>query len=138
MRGYGGRPHWGKLHTPDGRDRCASAYPRFDDFLRVRDTLDPERRLANPYLERVLCDGRPGGMPRIIGGFGRTFPPQRDRADHDRPHDPRGDHDRIFERIHAASSEPSGHGGERIGREAERQPVTDDLFESLGQVLAPG
>ena len=29
-------------------------YPRFDDFLAVRDRVDPERRFGNPYLERVL------------------------------------------------------------------------------------
>ena len=50
---HGGRPHWGKLHTRDAaylRER----YPRFDDFLAVRDRVDPGRRFANPYLERVL------------------------------------------------------------------------------------
>jgi hypothetical protein len=29
-------------------------YPHFDDFLAVRDRLDPERRFTNRYLERVL------------------------------------------------------------------------------------
>lgn len=53
MRGYGGRPHWGKLHTQNA-ETLREVYPRFDDFLRVRDELDPERRLGNPYLERVL------------------------------------------------------------------------------------
>ncbi|MDP3951165.1 D-arabinono-1,4-lactone oxidase [Microbacterium sp.] len=50
---YGGRPHWGKLHTLDAallRER----YPRFDDFLALRDRLDPDRRFANRYLDRVL------------------------------------------------------------------------------------
>ena len=50
---HGGRPHWGKLHT-----RAAhwfhDAYPRFGDFVDVRDRVDPERRFANPYLEQVL------------------------------------------------------------------------------------
>jgi hypothetical protein len=53
MRGYGGRPHWGKLHTQTA-ETLRDVYPRFDDFLRVRDELDPERRFANPYLDRVL------------------------------------------------------------------------------------
>jgi FAD-linked oxidoreductase len=56
MRSYGGRPHWGKMHS-QGAESLREAYPRFDDFLRVRDELDPERRFANPYLERVLGDG---------------------------------------------------------------------------------
>jgi L-gulono-1,4-lactone dehydrogenase len=49
----GGRPHWGKLHTMDA-ERLSAIYPRFGDFLRVRDQADPERRFANPYLEQVL------------------------------------------------------------------------------------
>ena len=57
MRGYGGRPHWGKLHTQTA-ETLRRVYPRFDDFVRVRDELDPERRFANPYLDRVLGDGR--------------------------------------------------------------------------------
>jgi L-gulono-1,4-lactone dehydrogenase len=53
MRGFGGRPHWGKMHTQTA-ETLRELYPRFDDFLRVRDELDPERRFANPYLEQVL------------------------------------------------------------------------------------
>lgn len=53
MRGYGGRPHWGKLHTQTA-ETLREVYPRFDDFLRVRDELDPERRFTNAYLDRVL------------------------------------------------------------------------------------
>jgi L-gulono-1,4-lactone dehydrogenase len=49
----GGRPHWGKLHTRTAVDLRAS-YPRFDDFVAVRDELDPERRFGNAYLSRVL------------------------------------------------------------------------------------
>jgi L-gulonolactone oxidase len=30
------------------------AYPRFDDFLAVRDALDPGRTFANSYTDRVL------------------------------------------------------------------------------------
>lgn len=53
----GGRPHWGKMHTLNAaalRDR----YPRFDDFVRLRDELDPAGRFRNRYLDRVL--GIPG------------------------------------------------------------------------------
>jgi L-gulono-1,4-lactone dehydrogenase len=49
----GGRPHWGKMHTKDA-DYLGRAYPRFADFLRVRDEMDPARRFANPYLEQVF------------------------------------------------------------------------------------
>jgi FAD-linked oxidoreductase len=50
---HGGRPHWGKLHTR-GADYLRECYPRMDDFVAVRDRVDPERRFGNPYLERVL------------------------------------------------------------------------------------
>lgn len=49
----GGRPHWGKLHYLSAAD-LAGRYPHFDDFVRVRNEVDPDRRFANPYLDRVL------------------------------------------------------------------------------------
>ena len=53
FRAYGGRPHWGKIHTLDAGDLRA-LYPRFDDFLTVRDKLDPRGVFGNEYLDRVL------------------------------------------------------------------------------------
>lgn len=50
---HGGRPHWGKLHSLDA-DRFRERYPRFDDFVALRDRLDPERLFGNRYLERIL------------------------------------------------------------------------------------
>lgn len=52
-RAVGGRPHWGKLHSCTAAD-LRVAYPRFDDFVAVRDRVDPNRVFANPYLDRVL------------------------------------------------------------------------------------
>jgi FAD-linked oxidoreductase len=49
----GGRPHWGKLHTRDA-GCLGKLYPRFGDFLRVREETDPERRFSNAYLGQVL------------------------------------------------------------------------------------
>jgi FAD-linked oxidoreductase len=49
----GGRPHWGKLHTRDAA-YLGQAYPRFADFLRLRDEVDPGRRFANPYLTQLF------------------------------------------------------------------------------------
>jgi L-gulonolactone oxidase len=51
--GLAGRPHWGKLHWRDA-ESLRPAYPMFDDFLAVREKLDPARVFANPYTERVL------------------------------------------------------------------------------------
>lgn len=53
MKAYGGRPHWGKMHQR-GCDDLAALYPRFEEFLAVRDRLDPDRVLTNPYLRHVL------------------------------------------------------------------------------------
>ncbi|MDF9717898.1 FAD-binding protein [Nocardioides sp. ChNu-153] len=55
LRAHDGRPHWGKLHTRTAAD-LAPAYPRFDDFLALRERLDPDRVLANAYTRRVLGD----------------------------------------------------------------------------------
>jgi FAD-linked oxidoreductase len=53
LRAYAGRPHWGKEHTLRA-DELRLLYPRFDDFLAVRERLDPDRIFVNPYLARVL------------------------------------------------------------------------------------
>jgi len=48
-----GRPHWGKIHTRDA-EYLSRVYPRFGEFVALRDRLDPERRFRNDYLRRVL------------------------------------------------------------------------------------
>jgi FAD-linked oxidoreductase len=53
LRAHEGRPHWGKLHTRSAAD-LRPAYDRFDDFLAVRDRLDPDRVFGNEHLERIL------------------------------------------------------------------------------------
>jgi FAD-linked oxidoreductase len=53
MTALGGRPHWGKLHTRDA-GYLETVYPKFGDFQRLRDALDPDRRFANPYTTRVF------------------------------------------------------------------------------------
>lgn len=53
MKTFDGRPHWGKMHFRDAAS-LRETYPRFNDFVAVRDRLDPERLFANSYLERVL------------------------------------------------------------------------------------
>ncbi|MEU9029073.1 D-arabinono-1,4-lactone oxidase [Streptomyces sp. NPDC048383] len=50
---YGGRPHWGKVHTRDA-EYLAGVYPRFGEFTALRDRLDPDRLFGNDYLRRVL------------------------------------------------------------------------------------
>lgn len=51
---YGGRPHWGKLHTLKASD-LAALYPNhWRDFLAVRESLDPDKRLMNAHLKELF------------------------------------------------------------------------------------
>ncbi len=50
---HGGRPHWGKQHSLSADD-LRPLYPRFDEFVGLRDRLDPRRVFTNQYLDRVL------------------------------------------------------------------------------------
>ncbi len=58
MMSFDGRPHWGKLHFRDA-ESLRKTYPKFDDFIAVRDQLDPSGVFRNAYLDRVL--GPAGG-----------------------------------------------------------------------------
>jgi FAD-linked oxidoreductase len=53
MTAAGGRPHWGKMHTRSA-DYFRQAYPKHQNFVALRDELDPERRFGNAYLAQVL------------------------------------------------------------------------------------
>ncbi len=53
FRNYGGRPHWGKLHTLTARE-LAPLYPHWDDFQEVRRRLDPKGLFLTPYLARLF------------------------------------------------------------------------------------
>lgn len=55
MDEHGGRPHWGKLHFQTA-DTLRPRYPQWDRFIELRNRLDPDRRFANPYTDRVLGD----------------------------------------------------------------------------------
>ena len=53
LRRYGGRPHWGKLNSLKGPD-FAALYPKWKEFLGLRQTLDPQGRLLNDYLKSIF------------------------------------------------------------------------------------
>jgi FAD-linked oxidoreductase len=50
---YGGRPHWGKLHTLKAAD-FEKLYPRWGDYQSLRRRLDPAGKLLNPHLKSVF------------------------------------------------------------------------------------
>jgi L-gulonolactone oxidase len=53
MMSFDGRPHWGKLHFRDA-DSLSKTYPRWSDFIDVRNSLDSGGRFRNAYLDRVI------------------------------------------------------------------------------------
>ena len=53
LRRYDARPHWGKIHYRDA-DELSSLYPRWNDFIALRDKLDPQRTFSNAYTETVF------------------------------------------------------------------------------------
>lgn len=53
FRRYGGRPHWGKLHTLKAAD-FERLYPKWGDFQALRARLDPKGKLLNPHLKTVF------------------------------------------------------------------------------------
>ncbi|WP_256761147.1 D-arabinono-1,4-lactone oxidase [Cohnella sp. WQ 127256] len=50
---YGGRPHWGKLHTLKA-EQLRAAYPKWDSFNEMREKLDPNGIFLSPYLRSVF------------------------------------------------------------------------------------
>lgn len=53
LRRYEGRPHWGKLHNLTAAD-FRKLYPRFDDFLKVRQQVDPNGRFLNDHARKIF------------------------------------------------------------------------------------
>ncbi len=53
LRRYDARPHWGKIHHRE-RDELMSLYPRFGEFLQLRNELDPQRMFQNRYTRQIF------------------------------------------------------------------------------------
>ncbi|KQV42877.1 D-arabinono-1,4-lactone oxidase [Duganella sp. Root336D2] len=53
FRKHGGRPHWGKLHNLTAKE-LATLYPRWKDFLALRQQMDPQGRMLNPHLRSMF------------------------------------------------------------------------------------
>ncbi len=50
---YGGRPHWGKIHSLTHRE-LSELYPRYRDFMEIRESLDPQGRMLNDHLRSLF------------------------------------------------------------------------------------
>lgn len=53
LQTYQGRPHWGKMHTMS-TVQLRALYPKWDDFMALRQQLDPQAKFLNPYLEKLF------------------------------------------------------------------------------------
>ncbi len=53
LRGYGARPHWGKMHFLTGED-VSAIYPRALDFRALRRKLDPQGFYLNDHLSQLF------------------------------------------------------------------------------------
>lgn len=53
LRGLGGRPHWGKMHTLGAND-LATIYPRWNDFQALRKEFDAQGVFRNDYLRKLM------------------------------------------------------------------------------------
>lgn len=51
---HGGRPHWGKLHSRAAAD-LATMYPKWKQFLEIRNELDPKGHFLNTYLKKLFA-----------------------------------------------------------------------------------
>jgi FAD-linked oxidoreductase len=49
FRRYGGRPHWGKMHSLKAED-FEALYPRWREAMDVRRDIDPQGRFVSPYM----------------------------------------------------------------------------------------
>ncbi len=50
---HGGRPHWGKWHSLV-HDDFEKVYPKWHDFKKVRNELDPQGLWLNPHLKSIF------------------------------------------------------------------------------------
>ena len=53
LQKYQGRPHWGKLHSMTAAS-LRDLYPKWDDFMALRQRLDPNQKWLNPHLKQLF------------------------------------------------------------------------------------
>ena len=53
LQKYNGRPHWGKMHNCQA-NKLSQMYPHWNDFLAIRQQLDPQQLFINGYLRLLF------------------------------------------------------------------------------------
>jgi len=54
LRRYDGRPHWGKNYPASFVDLDPTIYPRWDDFMALRERLDPNGVFEGDFFRRLV------------------------------------------------------------------------------------
>lgn len=55
---HGGRPHWAKRFTAKDSE-ISKVYPKWEDFKKLREKLDPNNKFLNPYLTKLVAAKTP-------------------------------------------------------------------------------
>ena len=50
---YQARPHWAKMHSLR-YEQIKRLYPKWDEFMQIRQQLDPTAKFLNPYLKTLM------------------------------------------------------------------------------------
>lgn len=72
MDSLGGRPHWAKQHSVP-QNVLLTRYPKLQDWLQVRETVDPARMFTTEYHRRHLLDDTKEDLGVFHGMAGRRF-----------------------------------------------------------------
>lgn len=51
---HGGRPHWAKRFKA-GTEKLSKLYPKWDEFIELRRSMDPEGKFLNSYLKGIFA-----------------------------------------------------------------------------------
>ena len=83
IKEFGGRPHFGK-ETILTREEIREAFPKFDEYVKVRGKADPTGVFANPFFDSIFSTNKEEEETRVRKSFKSTR-----RSISDRLHGPR-------------------------------------------------
>lgn len=72
MKELGGRPHWAKQHNMTQAD-LQNRYPKLQEWLRIREEVDPTGMFTTDYHKRHLLAQGEGDLGNFAGMAGRRY-----------------------------------------------------------------
>ena len=66
MKGMGGRPHWAKNFAHVTREDVYRMYPEMDDWMRVRNEVDPDGMFVGDWHRRLLIPQERGVLSLLL------------------------------------------------------------------------